>query len=261
MLKHTMTLPARYLWRGTRRVLPRPVRRRGREVLDLALEATARVQKLRRKTWARQRLTEGIEPLSYLWGGDRGVPIYYYYVLQFLAEYASDIRGHCLEFQEDAYASRFGGKNITKLDILHLDDTNPRATLVGDLTKPNPIPSHCFDCIICTHVLHVIFDLERAVADLYRILSPGGVLLVAVPLVSMDGPEWHELWRFTTEGLQRLLSRVFGAEQVLVRAYGNSLTAAGQLRGLVADEFTQEELDYQDPRFAVEICARAIKSG
>jgi hypothetical protein len=45
----------------------------------------------------------------------------------------------------------------------------------------------------------------------------------------------------------------------MVRAYGNSLTAIGELRGLVASEFDRSSLDYNDPRFAVEICARAYK--
>ena len=46
--------------------------------------------------------------MSYLWGFDRGVPIHRHYVEQFLREFASDIRGHSLEFQDDSYTSRFG---------------------------------------------------------------------------------------------------------------------------------------------------------
>jgi hypothetical protein len=52
---------------------------------------------------------------------------------------------------------------------------------------------------------------------------------------------------------------VFGAANVLVRGYGNSLTAAGEIRGVVAGEFLRSELDSHDPRFAVEVCARAVK--
>jgi hypothetical protein len=75
----------------------------------------------------------------------------------------------------------------------------------------------------------------------------------------MYGPEYGEMWRFTPEGLRVLLSRVFGAENVTWRAYGNSLTAAGEIRGLAAHEFCREELDSHDMRFAVEVCARAVK--
>src|SRR5258708_2297811 len=89
----------------------------------------------------RLRLALGKEPLSYEWGSDRGEPLYYHYICQFFAEFAADIQGHCLEFYDDMYASNFGGKNVAKLDILNIDDTNPRATLVGDLTQPNDLPS------------------------------------------------------------------------------------------------------------------------
>ena len=106
----------------------------------------------------------------------------------------------------------------------------------------------------------MIFEVDKAVSELGRILKPGGVLLATVPHISMCDPGWHEIWRFTPEGLGAVLGRAFGAEGVTVRAYGNSLTAAGELRGLVAEEFSPPTLDYNDPRFAVEVCGRAVKS-
>lgn len=218
------------------------------------------------RTWrnvclARARLAVGREPLSYAWGGDRGKEICRYYLEEFLEDNRTDIRRHCLEFYDDRYAKRFGNSAVAKLDILNIDESSPFATIVADLTKPNSIPSNHFDCIICTHVLHVIFELEKAVSELCRILKPGGVLLVAVPHISMCGARDHEIWRFTPEGLGVLLGRAFGKENVTVRSYGNSLTAAGQIRGLATHEFTRSELDHNDPRFAVEVCARAYKRG
>jgi hypothetical protein len=95
--------------------------------------------------------------------------------------------------------------------------------------------------------------------ELFRLLKPGGVLLVAVPHVSMADPGLGELWRFTQEGLFRMLVLSFGREYIETFAFGNSLTVAGEIRGLVAEEFTSEELDTHDVRFAVEICVNAIK--
>lgn len=143
-------------------------------------------------------------------------------------------------------------------------DLRPRRSTVpqnsaADLTRRNDLRCDQFDCIICTHVLHVISELDSMVNELYRILKPGGVLLVAVPHVSMCDPEQHELWRFTPRGLELILARVFHQVDVQVRAYGNSLTAAGEIRGLVSSEFSRAELDTHDSRFAVEVCARALK--
>jgi glycosyltransferase involved in cell wall biosynthesis len=207
----------------------------------------------------RLQIDIGIDPLSNWWGTDRGLAVHRYYIEQFLSEFTSDIRGHCLEFQDPLYVPRFGGTAVRKLDILHIDGTNPLASLVADLTKPNDLPSDTFDCIVCSHVLHVILDLDRAVSELHRILKPGGVLIAAVPHISMYGEEYGEIWRFTPGGLRLLLTRAFG-QGVLVRGYGNSLTAAGEIRGVTAREFLQSELDCHDSRFPVEVCARAVKA-
>jgi SAM-dependent methyltransferase len=209
--------------------------------------------------WLRWRMAHGTEPLSYEWGTDRGLPVHRYYLERFLAEFHSDIRGHCLEFQNPQYVPRFGGSDVSRLDILHIDNSNPQATLVADLTRPNSLQNDRFDCIVCTHVLQSIFDVRRAVSELHRILKPNGVLLVAVPHVSMSGPQYHEIWRFTSEGLLLVLAERFGGGSVTVRAYGNSLTAAGDLRGLITSEFTHDELDMHDERFALEVCGRAVK--
>lgn len=212
-----------------------------------------------RYPYAHLRIGIGLRPMSYLWGVDRGVPIHRHYVEQFLQEFSYDIRGHGLEFQEDSYTSRFGADRIIKSDILEKESGNPNATIVADITKPNDIPSAKFDFIICTYVLHLISDVDAALSELWRMLKPGGVLLAAVPQVHMAAPYWHELWRWTPEGFNLQLARSFGQANITVRAYGNSLTAAGDIRGLVADEFTKAQLDYHDPRFGIVVCARAVK--
>jgi SAM-dependent methyltransferase len=226
---------------------------------DSARRTVKRAAILTRAVNARLRLGFDVEPLSYVWGFDRGLPLHRYYLEQFLEEFRADIRGHCLEFRDDSYTHRFGGGAVAKLDILHLDDSHPAATIVADLTKPNDVPSNAFDCIVCTQVLHLIFEVEKAVAEMWRILKPGGVLLATVPHISMCDPGWHEVWRFTPEGLGALVGKAFGSEAIAVRAYGNSLTAAGELRGLVAEESTKATLAYSDPRFALEVCVRAKK--
>jgi glycosyltransferase involved in cell wall biosynthesis/SAM-dependent methyltransferase len=207
----------------------------------------------------RLQMDFGVEPASYQRSADRGLPVHRYYLEQFLADFASDIHGRCLEFSDPQYSPRFGGSAIEALDILHVDASNPKATIVADLTQPNRIPSNTFDCIVCTHVLHGIVDVERAIAELFRILKPGGVLLAAMPHIRRFDQECGDIWRFTPKGADVLLSRVFGSNNVLMRSYGNSLTAAGEIRGVIASEFMRSELDSHDARYPVEVCARAVK--
>jgi SAM-dependent methyltransferase len=237
------------LAKGIRAMVPVPVKR--------TLRSTVKLMHIPQ---SRLRLAFGVTPLNTPWVRRRGhLQIHRYYLEAFLGEFAADIHGHCLEFQDGYYTTRFGGKQVTKLDILHKEAGNPRATMVADLTQPHAIPENLFECIICTHVLHVIRDVDRFVRELKRLLAPGGVLLLAVPHISPIYPRAHELWRFTPEGLAVVLEQVFPVDQITIRSYGNSLAAIGDLRGLVAHEFTQRELQYADESFAVEVCARARK--
>lgn len=217
---------------------------------------------MRIRAWAsRVRATAGVDAVSDAFGADRGTAILRHYTMRFLEEFRADVRGRCLEFEEPAYTRLFGGGAVSSADVIHVEHGNPAATIVADLTGPNDLRSAQFDCIICTFVLHLVYDYETLVHELRRLLRPGGALLVAVPCTSMADPGWHEMWRFTPEGLDRLLRGAFGACDVTVRAYGNSLTAAAQMRGLAAEEFTRAELEHADPRFAVVVCARAVRAG
>jgi len=204
-------------------------------------------------------LTVGMHPLAQDWCS-RGINVHRIYLEQFLQSFASDIKGHCLEFQEDSYTSRYGGDKVIKLDILNKEKDNSNSTIIADLTQPNSIPSDTFNCIICTYVLHIIPEVDKTIAELYRILKPGGVLLVAVPDITINHSVYNELWRFTKKGLYFLLAKSFKPENITMKTYGNSLVAAGELRGMAAFDFTSTQLNYNDPRFAVIVCARAVKS-
>jgi len=199
-------------------------------------------------------------PLSTRWGLDRGRPAHRYYIELFLKEFADDIQGVCLEFADRNYLDRFGGHAVTLADVMHMDRSNPRATVIGDIAAANDIPDNTYDCIICTHVLHVIPDVDAAVRGMNRILRPGGVLLCASPTSGWCDEAQGELWRFTRLGLEQALEQVFGQGNVHTRAYGNSIVAAGEIRGLIADEFTHRELHEHDARCPAEVCGRAVKS-
>jgi len=88
-----------------------------------------------------------------------------------------------LEIGDADYTRKFGGKRVTHSDVLHVADRDPPATIVADLTAAEHIPSNAFDCAIVTQTLHLIYDVRAAIGTLYRILKPGGVLVVNSSLV------------------------------------------------------------------------------
>jgi len=205
-----------------------------------------------------------LSPISQNWGFDRGLPIDRYYIEKFLSANLSDIQGHVLEIGVDSYTLRFGAGQVTKSDILHVTEGNAKATIVGDLTCAEHIPSDTFDCIICTQTLHLIYAVEKAIRTLYRILKPSGVLLATTPGITRisryDMDRLGDHWRFTSASMQRMFEKPFPGENIRIGAFGNVLAAIGFLHGLSAEEISPEELDHFDPDYEVLISIRAEKS-
>ena len=204
-----------------------------------------------------------LEPISNIWGWDRGKPIDRYYIENFLAINAGDIQGVVLEMGDNDYTLKFGENRIERSEIVHGAEGNEKATYVADLTDAPQIPSNRFDCIICTQVLQFIPDTGRVITTLCRLLKPGGVLLVTVPGISQlfdpDVEQWGDYWRFTDTSMSWIFRQVFPDNNFAVETYGNVLTASAFLYGIAQEELTKEELDHQDSHFPLIVSVRAVK--
>ncbi|MGH7348947.1 MAG: methyltransferase domain-containing protein [Candidatus Rokuibacteriota bacterium] len=212
--------------------------------------------------WVRFGDLRRTRPIGRDYGYDRGRPIDRYYIERFLSHHAPDIRGRVLEVGDATYTRQFGADRVEISDVLHVDEANPGATIVGDLTSADHIPSGTFDCFILTQTLQLIYDVPAALQTAYRILKPGGVLLVTVPGISQIssdewGPTWY--WAFTALSARCLFEEAFPKEQVEVEAHGNVLAATAFLQGLATEELRKEELDYSDRAYEMLITVRAVK--
>lgn len=203
-----------------------------------------------------------VTPFSTQFGYDRGGPVDRYYIENFLEQHASLIKGRILEIGDNEYTLRYGGNKITQSDILHVDSSNPRATYVGDLCNLPQVASDSYDCIILTQTLHLIFEWSKALETCYRILKPGGVLLLTVPGIShIDQGEWNKnwLWSFTRASVERMLAGSFLPANIKIQTYGNVLAATAFLFGMGLPEVEKNKLDVVDPHYQVIIVASAFK--
>ncbi|MBD2519714.1 glycosyltransferase [Nostoc sp. FACHB-973] len=203
-----------------------------------------------------------LTPISRAFGYNRGLPIDRYYIENFLERQAKDVQGRVLEIGDASYTRRFGGDRVTQSDVLHVIEGNPEATIIGDLTNADHIPSDAFDCVVLTQTLHLLYNMQAALATLYRILKPGGVLLVTVPGISQVikcewGNDW--CWALTAQSARLLFEEKFPKTNVQVETHGNVLAAIAFLQGLAVKDLRQKELDYQDDEYQVLITVRAVK--
>ncbi len=88
-----------------------------------------------------------------------------------------------------------------------------------------PIADDSADVVLATETLEHVSDPEQFLQEAYRVLRPGGSLLLTVPFAA----RWHfipvDFWRFTPSGLLRLFTKA-QFDNVEVYARGNAVTVA-----------------------------------
>jgi len=195
-------------------------------------------------------------------GYTRGVPVDRYYIENFLEKNARLIRGRVLEIGDNEYTIKYGGANVHKSDILHVDPNNPAATIIGDLSNLPQVNDEFFDCIILTQTLHLILNYANALNTCFRILKQSGALLITVPgITSIDKGEWKDswYWSFTPSSLKMILDEVFGTNNHKDEAFGNLISAIAFLYGMGKQEISSSDLDNYDSFYPVLLTACCIR--
>ncbi len=199
-------------------------------------------------------------PVSRNYGFDRGTPIDRYFIEQFLAAESGSIKGRVLEVKDSVYTRRFG-RAVTAAEVLDVDPTNQNATVIADIADAPQIATGRYDCVVLTQVLHLVFDLSAAIAEVHRILKPGGTLLATVPTVCRTSRELadSDYWRLTPVGAGRMFGDAFGIDHVTVRGHGNAVLSAAYLMGVAIEEVPQRLRRRRDELFPLVVTIRATK--
>jgi hypothetical protein len=117
--------------------------------------------------------------------------------------------------------------------------------------------------MICTQTLQLIYPVREAVANIARVLKPGGVVLATVPGIAQlsrpDATQGGDYWRFTSLSVRRMFEESFDAAGVTVTSYGNVKSSTAFLYGLAAEDLKRQELELNDPDYDFLIGVRAVK--
>jgi SAM-dependent methyltransferase len=93
-------------------------------------------------------------------------------------------------------------RSAVAVDVAPLDGLGARASL-----EALPFADGSFDVVLATEVLEHVRDAERATAELFRVLVPGGHAIVTVPFLYPLHEAPYDYRRLTGIGLADLLGR------------------------------------------------------
>jgi SAM-dependent methyltransferase len=94
--------------------------------------------------------------------------------------------------------------------VVNQDLSWPGDTRTLDLTGPLhqlQAADDAFDAIVCQAVLEHVENPEECVAELFRVLKPGGHALVSVPFLQPEHKAPGDFQRYTKDGLALLFTR------------------------------------------------------
>jgi len=84
---------------------------------------------------------------------------------------------------------------------------NPHAELHLNVDGTVPVEDETFDAVLSTQVLEHVVDPALYVSECFRVLRPGGRLLLSTHGMFIYHPDPNDYWRWTCAGLQHEVSR------------------------------------------------------
>lgn len=142
-------------------------------------------------------------------------------------KYAGFVSGRVLDVGAGSYPRYkhlFTFKEYVRMDIAPGEGID----VVGKAEKI-PVAENSFDSIVCTQVLGDIYEPQKAMSEMHRVLRTGGTVLITESLFDPLHDEPHDFWRYTEHGLRRLAKDAGFNVEVLERRGGYQSVMA-QLR-------------------------------
>lgn len=91
-----------------------------------------------------------------------------------------------------------------------------------------PLPDNSFDTILCTQVIEHVADHNKLIAEAYRLLKPGGNLILTGPMYWPLHEEPYDFFRFTKHGFQFIFEKS-GFKVLEIRENGGKWSVLGQM--------------------------------
>jgi SAM-dependent methyltransferase len=155
------------------------------------------------------------------------------------------------------YRELFDHCDYRTLDWEHSEHPGGRSADVISSADELRIEDSSVDCALLTQVLEHVIDPSRVLAEVYRVVRPGGAVYITVPLAWELHEVPNDFWRFTPWSLELLLGRS-GFVDVAIVARNDCLATMAQLLRILPDTMGRADDGLDAERQAVSERVRAM---
>jgi SAM-dependent methyltransferase len=148
-----------------------------------------------------------------------------------IAANAGYIRGKVLDFGcgRKPYQELFDFEEYVGLDVEESGHRHQAGSVdVFYDGETIPFADGYFDSALASQVFEHLFNLGEVLAEIHRVLRPGGHLLATVPFVWDEHEKPYDFARYTSFGIEHLLAQG-GFEVVVMEKTGNAVETVFQL--------------------------------
>lgn len=130
-------------------------------------------------------------------------------IFRLVRHHSSDIRGKILDVGcgSKPYETLFSNcQSYIGVDIEDSghDHVNSKVDFFYD-GKLLPFDDSCFDAVVCFEVFEHVFNADDFIKDIYRVLKPGGFLLISIPFAWEEHEIPYDYARYTSYGLSHIV--------------------------------------------------------
>lgn len=127
------------------------------------------------------------------------------------------------------HIKRVGDCEITFTDLV----PGPGVVQV-DVEKPFPFDDASFDTVVSFHLMEHVYDFWKMPSEIFRVLKPGGKVIVSVPFMHEYHADPGDYWRMSGDAVSRLFESA-GLSVRSIEAVGEGVAtfSATKLVGMV----------------------------
>jgi SAM-dependent methyltransferase len=169
--------------------------------------------------------------------------IHYYFLIKDITEALSDYaKGDFLDLGcgNKPYASLYTPHTKSQIGCDIIQSDKNRVDVICPVTALD-FPDLHFDSVLCTQVLEHVFEHDKMMKEIHRVMKPGGNIILTVPFAWELHEEPYDFFRYTKHGLKQLFEQN-GFQIEYIKPNGGKWAAIYQLRNnMMYDSFKKNK--------------------